>query len=405
MSDSDRVETPTRRDYLKGGGALLGGGLLAGCLGGSDSESPETTDQTTVQNTATETSTDNQSYSVTMSPAGTVEFEEPPESVMTILPHHADMATAAGHGDAVSSMLYNPGYNDTLWNKFLERLPGVSVDWADLSGSWNPSKELLYELDSDLHLDDPAYMTTMGGWTRDDIDEITENVAPWFGNTFSNANKQPSEAWADNYEYYTLWEIFQKVAAVFQAEERYEALQSVHAELLSTIESNLPPEDERPTAAMIILNQSQDSMYVYALNEPGFLTAHTRPLGATDAFAGVATESSVDYEALVEADPDVILCLAGMSEYRHVTKTRDRLSDDSTTASVSAVENGRIYTQGGRNQGPIMNLFQTEMAAKQLYPEQFGEWPTYTEGPYPEIPEDEQLFDRQRVANVINGNY
>jgi iron complex transport system substrate-binding protein len=340
-----------------------------------------------------------------MAPAGSVEFEQPPESVMTILPHHADMATAAGHGDAVTSMLYQPEYNDTIWSKFLARLPGVSIGWADLPGEWNPSKELLYELDSDLHLDDPAYMTTMQGWTVDDIKEISENVAPWFGNTLSNANKEPSAAWADRYQYYTLWEIFEKVAKVFQAGERYGALKSVHDGMISTIESNLPPENERPTAAMIILNQSEDSMYVYALNEPGFLTAHTRPLGVTDAFAGVSTESSVDYEALVEADPDVILCLAGMSEYRHVTKTRERLGDDSTTASVSAVEDGRIHTQGGRNQGPIMNLFQTEMAAKQLYPDIFGEWPTYTDGPYPEIPESEQLFDRDRVANVINGEF
>ncbi len=44
------------------------------------------------------------------------------------------------------------------------------------------------------------------------------------------------------------------------------------------------------------------------------------------------------------------------------------------------------------------------MTAKQLYPEEFGEWPTYTEGPYPEIPADEQLFDRQAVADIITGD-
>jgi hypothetical protein len=64
-----------------------------------------------------------------------------------------------------------------------------------------------------------------------------------------------------------------------------------------------------------------------------------------------------------------------------------------------------VYTQGARNQGPLLNLFQLEMTAKQLYPEQFGEWPGYTDGdPYPEIPADEQLFDRQRVADIVNGD-
>lgn len=400
-SDDGRIRARTRRDCLKYGGAVVGGGVLSGCIGnGTDSASTAETPT----DSETPTTTEDESYSVTLAPAGTVEFERPPESVLTILPHHADMATAAGRGGAVSSMLYNPEYNDTIWNKCLDRLPGVSVDWADLPGTWDPDKELLYELDSDLHLADPAYMTNMSGWTREDTAEISENVAPWFGNTLSDANKEPATEWDDDYEYYTLWEIFEQVARVFQAEERYEALKAVHSEMLTTIEGDLPPEDERPSVAMIILIQGEDSMYTYALNGPGFLTAHTRPLGAHDVFADVQTESTVDYEALADADPDVILCLAGMSEGRHVTKTRERFQDDPVAKSVTAVENDRIHTQGGRNQGPLMNLFQTEMAAKQLYPDVFGEWPLYTDGPYPDFSESEQLFDHQRVADIINGD-
>lgn len=400
-------EAPTRRDYMKYGGTVIGGGLLAGCAGQSDSGSaPTQTETETDESPATETSTPkDDSYSVTMSPVGTVEFDEPPKSVLTLMPHHADMATAVGHGEAVSAMLYNPEYNGSIWSKFMERLPGVSIDWANLPGSWNPSKEFLYEHDSDLHLDDPAYMTSMKSWTKEDTEEIKENVAPWFGNTFSNANREPPEAWADDYEYYNLWEIFGKVAQVFQEEARYEALKSVYTKMMTEIKSNLPPQDERPSVAMIIHDQGEDSMWTYALNSPGFLTAHTRPLGAHDVFSDLTTESKVGYEALLEADPDVILCLAGMADsYRHVTNTRKWLQDDPTVQEVTAVENNRIHTLGGRYQGPLMNLFQTEMAAKQLYPDQFGEWPIYTEGPYPEIPADEQLFDRQRVADIINGD-
>jgi hypothetical protein len=44
------------------------------------------------------------------------------------------------------------------------------------------------------------------------------------------------------------------------------------------------------------------------------------------------------------------------------------------------------------------------MGAKQLYPDRFGEWPRYEDGdPYPTIPEDERLFDRQRVADIAAG--
>jgi hypothetical protein len=57
-----------------------------------------------------------------------------------------------------------------------------------------------------------------------------------------------------------------------------------------------------------------------------------------------------------------------------------------------------------RYQGPIMNLFQLEMTAKQLYPDVFGSWPGYEDGEsYPEIPEDERLFDRERVAGIVTG--
>jgi hypothetical protein len=65
---------------------------------------------------------------------------------------------------------------------------------------------------------------------------------------------------------------------------------------------------------------------------------------------------------------------------------------------VSAVKNDRIYPGGTAVQGPIVNMFQTEMAAKQLYPEEFGEWQGLGEAP-----EDERLFDRQRVADIVNG--
>jgi hypothetical protein len=83
---------------------------------------------------------------------------------------------------------------------------------------------------------------------------------------------------------------------------------------------------------------------------------------------------------------------------------RSELMDNPLADDVPAFQDGRYYPSGYGMQGPIMNLFQLEMTAKQLFPDQFGEWPTYTEGVYPEISEDEQLFDRQRVVDIINGD-
>lgn len=410
LRDTTGDERPTRRHYLRGSGALLLGGFLAGCSGteSSSTDSPERTTTTKptdarTETEATDTSVDEGSYSVTMSPVGTVEFESPPETVFTRLTHHADMAFALGRGDAVNAM-HAPDYYDALWNQFVERLPGVTLDWSGLYSSWETSKEKLYELDSDVHLADPAWVSQLGNWSMADIEEVAENIAPWFGNSLSDRHQEPPTEWADGYQYYGLWEQFEKVAQLFRAEDRYRALAAVHEELLTTVEGGLPSEGERPTAVMVAASDVEQDIWAYTLSTPGFLTAHTRPLGPRDAFDGtVESGSVVDFETLLEADPDVMLFLGGMQPGTEMAEVRSTLESHSVASEVTAVKDGRVHPQGARYQGPILNLFQLEMTAKQLYPDQFGEWPTYEEGPYPEIPESEQLFDRERVADVVAG--
>lgn len=396
MADNEsRDGGPTRRDYLTYGGALAGGGLLAGCSSASDSTT-ETPTETTTGTTSTGDGTD----TVTMSPVGSVDFEQPPETAFTVSPHLAGMALALGRGDAVNA-LYAPTYFDDLWNKFLERLPGVSVEWANVATSWNPDKELLYELDSDVHLADPVYMVSMmGAWERSDVTEIRNNVAPFFGNMYSNGNTATPD-WAGEYQYYTLWEMFSKVAAVFRETERYDALAAVHREIVSNIRRNLPPEGDRPSVANVIV--AKNGVYVYNMNGPGFYRAHTRPLGAVDAFEQVPVESQVGYEKLIDANPDVILLTDGLASDRDMADTRQELHSGATQ-DIAAVKNDRIHPLVTRLQGPLLNLFQLEMTAKQLYPERFGAWPEYVEGPYPEIPADERLFDRQRVAAIVTSD-
>jgi ABC-type Fe3+-hydroxamate transport system substrate-binding protein len=129
-----------------------------------------------------------------------------------------------------------------------------------------------------------------------------------------------------------------------------------------------------------------------------------RPFGPRDAYEGdVENNTVVDYETMLEADPDVILHLGGMEPNTDMAARRQAFEDDPVAAEIAAVQHDRVYAQGARYQGPILNLFQLEMTAKQLYPDVFGEWPTYEQGPYPEIPEDERLFDRQVVADAILG--
>ncbi|MFH5843372.1 ABC transporter substrate-binding protein [Haladaptatus sp. CMAA 1909] len=408
---------PTRRTYLKYGGAVVGGGLLAGCASDSDSEGKgtETTNADATQTTSSDATTESDGgesgpYSVTMSPMGTVEFESVPANVMVYSLLYADMAVAYGHGDAVNSLGFDSDAGGNTLDAYYKRLDGVSFGREGLtqlntgSGGVNIDKELFYELDSDLHMVDPALVLSFDGWKKSDIDEIEEKIAPWFGNTYSRQHSQPPKAYRDNYEYYTLWEIAEKVAAVFRERERYEALASVHDDLLERIESNLPPKNERPTVGSVIFMEG--TFYPSKINTEGFANAHVRPLGATDAFAEgeVTYQTAYDFETMLKVDPDVILHTFGVASYYDVAQIRKTLADHPVGSKLTAVKNDAVYPSGNPVQGPLMNLFQLEMTAKQLYPEQFGEWPEYENGdPYPEIPEDERLFDRQRVADIVTG--
>ncbi|SEW22591.1 ABC transporter substrate-binding protein [Natrinema salifodinae] len=372
-------------------GIAAGSAALAGCITGDGSGG----------------SGDEDSYTVTMAPMGEVEFDGVPEDAFVTFTQYADMAVALGHGDAVTT-LFAPEMSGSTMNKFYDRLEGVSFDWAGLENPLEDgvTKEELYNYESDVHFLDPSYvLTTQDDWAQSDVEEIAETVGPWIGSYHSGVQSEPAEAYADSYEYYTLWELFETVAAVFREAQRYEDLAAVYEDLRSHIESNLPSGDERPTVARVTLGDGV--FYAYHLNTSGFWQAETRPLGAHDALADVEWSGDwgeVDYETMLDADPDVILHLWGITSNYDVEGVRERLENHAAGSELAAVRNDRVVASGMRYQGPIMNLFQLEMTAKQLYPEQFGEWPGYESGAsYPEIPEGEQLFDRQRVADIVTG--
>lgn len=328
-----RTPERTRRELLATGVAVATA-IVAGC---SSETGHEATDEDEAR--------PEESHTATMAPVGDVEFDAVPESVFVTFPQYADMMVALGHGDAANT-LFSPEMAGPTMDAFYDRLEDVSFDWEGLP---NPlehglDEERLYELDSDVHLLDPSYvLTTEGSWSESDVDEIAETVGPWFGNFHSGVHGEPADAYADDYEYYTLPELFEGVADVFRERERYEALATVHDELRSHLESNLPPEDERPTAARVTLGE--DEFYTYHLNEPGFWQADTRPLGARDALADYEWSDDwglLDYEAMAEADPDVILHLWGITPQYDVESVRERLEAHPVGGDLTAVENDRV---------------------------------------------------------------
>ncbi|MFC7078440.1 ABC transporter substrate-binding protein [Haloarcula halophila] len=386
-------EAPTRRDYMKYGGAVIGGGLLAGCTGdsGSDGDSGPTD-----AGTATDADT---GYSVTMEPMGTVEFEEPPETWLAFLSTYGDMGIALGKADGLRG-LWNP---ETMPATFYDALPGVDVPFADITpiavnGEFD--KEVFYELDCDVHLTDPNWLRLLSDdWNEDDADEIATQVGPFLGNYI----RRRGDAWHD-YRYYSLYEAFEIVADAFDERERYEAFATVHDEMQTTIEERLPPSEDRPTVGLVSVNSDFEagSFSVYTVQNWNNHKQY-QDLGMRGAFDDhIEGNGDWDYEQLLEVDPDAIVFQYGFSHVptEEFESRKETMRTDPVGSQLAAVQNDRLYRGGSAYQGPVVNLFQTEAAARQFYPEAFGEWngvETLREGSL-------TLFDRQRVADIINGD-
>jgi iron complex transport system substrate-binding protein len=418
--DSSSHEAPTRRDYLTYGGAVVGGGLLAGCAGQSDSGSTPTETETETETktktktaTRTDTSTDETtettstpaSWTVEMDPRTEVTFESVPAEVVVYRADYADMLIALGHGDALVGM------QDTqsLPMGMLAQLPDVSVDTEQITplrqdGEYD--KEIFYDIDAELHLIDPNNAKVYFEFSEADVEEVSDNIAPWLGSFI----RRPQENIGPDYPHYTLYEAFEKVGAVFRERQRYEALAAVHEDLMETITEQLPPEADRPSVGLAFLVPGDDLVGsgVFYLTDPtqlGMAKKQYRDLGVENVWAeaGLSTEGRATYEALLEADPDVLVShnafgfTDSIEQFR--TSVVDVMRDDDIGSELTAVQNDRVYRGGKNVQGPIINLFQTEVAAKQIYPETFGEWKGLGN-----IPEGERLFDRGHVADIINGD-
>lgn len=395
MANDDRgLETPTRRDYMKYGGAVVGGGLLAGCTGDSGSESSPT-ETTTDTPTSTETTTEDTSYSVTMAPMGEVTFDSVPETWVPYSGDYADMAVALGQADGITGI----GGADRYYTYIYDELPGVSVNLEQIEKfSEVRNKEQFYELDNDVHLYDPGMLINWFDWDQSDIKEIAENVGPFVGNLIFRREDE----WHD-YRYYTLYQAFEKVAQVFQETERYTAFKSLHDEFIANIQKQLPPASERPTVLLTYESTNEPETFSpYRLNDKGTSKKQWRDLGIRDALAGTGIDGisttdrgELDYEGLLEIDPETILIRG--HERKSAPEFRDTvlayMKEHPVGSELTAVQNGRVYRGGYLYQGPIQNLFLTERAAQQFFPEEFGE-----------VTSDTELFDRQRVADIINGN-
>jgi iron complex transport system substrate-binding protein len=386
MVEGSRIDS-TRRRLIKAGAGIAAGGVLAGCSGRSDDGTSVPDVAGTAGRTGTEAAGDETTYSVTMAPVGTVTFDSVPERWVSYFSTYGDMGIALGRADDLVGMYFTANYPTQFYDEL-----GLDVDIGDVPqmNADNVDKEVFYELGADVHLIDPNMLINWFDWQPSDVDEIARNVGPFVGNMI----RRRGDEW-HSYRYYTLYEAFEKIAAVFDERERYEAFVEVHDPLIADVRSRLPAEDDRPEIGLLSVNSDfeKGSFWAYPIGEAAGKKQY-RDLGVRDAFSSfdLGGAFKLDYEALLEVDPDALVFHFGVSHSTEAEFQRkmDLMREDPVGSKLAAVRNDRLYRGGTPYQGPIINLFQTELAARQLYPDAFG---------------GERLFDRERVAAIVDGEF
>jgi len=374
---------PTRRAALKHGGAALSGGLLAGCLGfGSPDPIVETVNESQRRNAQ------QARYGSCLDPTGCVTFDASPDTWVSYQYGYGDMGVALGKTDGY--LATNRPENYPAF--FYDELPDLSFDPSGLTDINGGDKELFFELDPDLLLMDPNNALARFGWSREDVAELEREVAPFFG----HFNRRYGYGFQEQYDVKSLLETFEAVAGLFGEQDRYEAIAAVHEDVRKTVESTLPTESERPTIGLLGGGSDpEDGSFALlsALGE-GYGRKQYRDLGVRDVLSTVDTGDSpwheTDAEGLLELDPDVLVVhwTIHMDDQAFDEEFVTPLREGEVTSELRAVANDRVYRGGAAEQGPLINLFQTELAAEQLYPEPFG---------------DDPLFSRERLAAAVRG--
>ena len=372
MQQTETGETVTRRSALKCGTAVLAGGALAGCT--ADSEPSEESGE--------------QGYSVTMEPVGTVSFDSVPETWASYFPGYADMGVVLGQADGLTAV----GVKSRYHTEYYDELDGVSVDKSEITELYNDGidSELYYELDNDVHLTDPEWLLNNSFFGLDEsaVEDVASNVGPFVGNTIFRR----TDEWHD-YNYYDMYEAFEKVAEIFDERERYEAMSALHDDVLDSVQVNRP--DDGPSGLLCFAASNEPEAFSpYRLADEGTNKKHFRDLGVTDALSGTGVEGlstndrgQIDYETMLTVDPEMLFVRG------HEDKSREQfvdtvlayMRDHSVASQLTAVDNGDVYRGGPIYQGPIQNLFLTERFATVLYPDSF----------------EDTLFDRDELATIV----
>ncbi|WP_339105110.1 ABC transporter substrate-binding protein [Haloterrigena salinisoli] len=369
--------TWTRRNVLRTSGAIAGTAALAGCITGEENGN-DNGDGNGVDGP----------YTVSMPPVGEVEFESVPQTWAAGTGDWADMGIALGQEPPAALYLTR-----RLHTGYYDDIPDVSVDPDEIDSLWDDelTREEFLNLaeDVDLFVMDPNFLKGRADWSDDDIEQVESTGTPFFGNSITSRDYE----WHQDYDYLTMYEAFEKLAEVFQEQERYAEFETLHDDFQSELE-NVVPSDDRPEAAVLYPQIEDDSFLPYVIDESTSYK-HLRDLGVEDALANSdvedfhATRGGVDYETLLEVDPEYILLRTEqyLTEEEFQQNFVEPMRSHNVGQELTAIQNDDVYRSLPFYQGPIINLVATQRLAEQLYGV------------------EDDLFDPQAVSDIVNGDF
>lgn len=353
-------------------------------------------------------------------PCGEVILKEEPKKIVTFNHNHNDMLETFKWGDRV----IGTGYPKSFYYSFYEQIPNWTWNVRKENGNlqffqYQPAgtfdKELFYKMDADIHHIDPNRLGRMKGWTMEDVEEISKNVAPFFDN---NATMLGDDAVNRNWGVFSgaIYYSFDEYTRAFyklynQVEKGEELLKFIH-DMERRIQDKIKDE---PKPRVAILRWKGNEITRVGINS-GIEHLQYRMLQVRDAFKGLENKVSpkvedksilmgrIDLEGLLAIDPDVIIMpyiIYTFENDNHIMRPPWEmlmtLKDDPIGQKLSAFKNNKVYPGGILMQGPIFYCFQLEMAAKQIYPHIFGEYNTDNN-----YSEKEQLFSRIELSKILN---
>ncbi|MEO8261421.1 MAG: putative F420-0 ABC transporter substrate-binding protein [Pseudolysinimonas sp.] len=271
--------------------------LLAGCAATPPPADSPTADAVTVQNCGT-----------------TVEFATPPQRVITIKSTSTEMLLALGLGDRIVGTAFQDGPVPEEWADAAADLPNIS--------DFMPSEEAVLDLEPDLVYSgwESAFAADAAG-TRDEL--ATLGVASYVQPAACRSAQVPGKLDFD--------EIFHEIdeaATIFGVDGS-----PLVAEQQAQLDA-ITPDDRGLTA--LWYSSGTDTPYVGAGLGAPELTLETA--GLTNIAGDIdMTWTSLGWESIVDADPDVIVLID--ADWNTAQSKIDLLESNPATARLKAVQN------------------------------------------------------------------